>query len=121
MKAGRAENAERLLGCDAVRKRRGRPEAAAVGQAVVPAEAERALDLQPDREFGIVRGDHFARRAGAHDLADLHGGEVGIGLQPAALGRIEGCVTHELAGAGGRDGLAPQLEVAVLEVAQVLN
>jgi hypothetical protein len=83
--------------------------------------AEHADDRVADLETGMLRSDHFACGAGAHDFADADRRDVGLAfVHPAAHRRIERdvAVAHqELALCGFARGLFGKLEIAVLGLA----
>ena len=71
--------------------------------------AEEPLDELPGLEGRVARLGHLAHGEGAHDLADLHRGEIGVAGHPAALGGVdrEVEVPHQRLAVGGlgRGGL----------------
>jgi hypothetical protein len=57
--------------------------------------AQRTADEVAGLELRIPGRDHFADRAGAHHLADLHWADIGLaGIHPAAHRRVERDVLH---------------------------
>ena len=91
--------------------------ALAVGDHVL-LHAEHAGHAAADREFRVVRRNHFTRRIGAHHLADADRRHVGLALvHPAAHRRIQRDVfdaDQEFAFAGIADGFFDQVPVAGL-------